>query len=381
MTLPQYSYVSTPGDISFAFAELAGGGTVALDLEAAGLHRYRDSVCLVQAARKGKIYVIDPLAKGADITPLGAILADPSTRKVFHGCDYDVRLLKRDYGFTFRSIFDTMIASQFLGRKAIGLAALLMEEFGVLADKKFQKADWSARPISEGMLAYAALDVAYLEELADRLERALTEAGRLEWAKEEFALLENAEPSPLSPPSALEAKGAGKFTPRQCAVLQALLDLRDRTAQKWDRPPFKVLPGDLLLTWAVTPPKSKKELFETKGASERILGRLSGELMEAIETALALPPGECPVREEAPRFPPMTGEEKERLAKLKAVRTKRSEELLIDPGLLVNTATLEKVARAEPGTEGALLNSLLKNWQKEAVGSALAALTEAAVSS
>src|SRR4029079_4760815 len=121
---------------------------------------------------------------------LGTLLEDSKVEVVFHDADYDLRLLHQDYGWNVRNIFDTRLAAQLLGIRAFGLAALLERYFDVRLDKKHQRADWSMRPLSQGMLDYAAQDTIYLLELRDRMHHDLDRAGRLDWAREEFALLE-----------------------------------------------------------------------------------------------------------------------------------------------------------------------------------------------
>ena len=48
---------------------------------------------------------------------------------------------------------------------------LLEEKFGVKVNKRLQKADWGARPLSPELLQYAAQDTHYLIPLRDLLER------------------------------------------------------------------------------------------------------------------------------------------------------------------------------------------------------------------
>ena len=108
---------------------------------------------------------------------------------MFHDADYDLRLLDREYGFRATNLFDTRIAAQLLNEPGVGLAALLERYLGVRLDKRFQRADWSARPLSPGMLEYAAADTRHLPELRDILRGQLRERGRLTWAEEEFGLL------------------------------------------------------------------------------------------------------------------------------------------------------------------------------------------------
>ena len=113
---------------------------IAVDLEAAGFHRYSDRVCLVQLSTPDDTWVLDPLAvEVADA--LRPCLEDPGVQVLVHGADYDIRLLDRDFGIHPRSIFDTQVAASLLGEPSIGLAALLEKYVGVELSKKYQRAD------------------------------------------------------------------------------------------------------------------------------------------------------------------------------------------------------------------------------------------------
>ena len=172
----------------------------------------------------------------------------PSIEIVFHDADYDLRLLRQDYGWATRRIFDTRIAAQLLGYKAFGLAALLDLHFGIALDKKFQRADWSLRPLSEGMLQYASQDTMYLLALRDILHAELAAKGRLGWAAEEFARLEQTQWSPEDSSQVyLKVKGARDLTRRELAVLRELVPWRDGVAKELDRSTFRVVSNDVLL--------------------------------------------------------------------------------------------------------------------------------------
>lgn len=372
MTPAPYRYLTAPREIGAYLASLRGEPLVALDFEADSLHSYREKICLGQVSTPAGNTVIDALAGNRVLEGLGAVLEDPGIRKVFHGGDYDVRLLKRGYGFAVRNLFDTMIAAQLAGRPRVGLAALLREELGVVLDKKYQRADWSQRPLGPELLAYAALDTAHLLELRERLEAELERLGRRAWAEEEFRLLEAVEPAPERRPWCLDVKGAGRFSPRQLAVLQALLEVREAEARRRDRPPFKVLSAEVLLAWAQKPPASRREVLETPRAGAGALQRLAGEILAAVERALALPDDACPRPSFTPR-PPLDAAQEKRLKGLKKARAEASARLGIEPGLLVNSATLERLVRLPAQEAAASLSDLLKGWQLEAVGAQLRA--------
>jgi ribonuclease D len=367
--VPAYLLLDEAGEAGEFLEGLRTEARIAVDLEADSLHSYREKVCLVQVSTEARTAILDPLAAPGVLTGLAPVLGDPAVQKVLHGGDYDVRLLKRD-GVSARNLFDTMIAAQFAGRERFGLAALLGEEFGVVLDKRYQRADWSRRPLDPGMLAYAAADTDHLLALADRLSEELVRLGRLGWAQEEFTLLEQVEPSPPKKPWCLNVKGAGRLAPRQLARLQALLELREELAGSWNRPPFKVLSNQVLIDWAVQPPAGRRELTATPGAGGPLLDRIAAPALEALARAEALPEGECP-RAEAVRRVPLTPGEERRLARLKAAREAASRALRIEPGLLVNGATLERLARLDPAEAAAELPAALKRWQREALGDPL----------
>ncbi|GAB6062942.1 ribonuclease D [Deferrisoma palaeochoriense] len=360
-----------------AVAELATASRLAVDLEADSLHSYREKVCLVQASTERGNWILDPLTDDGWFPAFARILEDPSVEKVAHGADYDIRLLKKDRGVSVRNVFDTMIAAQFTGRPRFGLAALLEEFFGIRLDKKHQRADWSARPLAPDLLAYAALDTAYLLPLRDRLTEELEKLGRGAWVEEECRRLEAAEPADTNGPTVWKVKGAHALGPRDLAVLQALLEVRDRYARQWDRPAFKVLSNQTLLDWAARPPRSRAAVLQTEGVGKALLARIADDVVAAVEEALALPPEAWP-RRETTAYVPLTEREEARLKRLKRARTRLAKRLGLDPGLLVNSATLERLARLDPAEAPGWLATNLKVWQQEVVGpELLAALSTA----
>ena len=174
--------IETPDALSGLFGDLSSETLLAVDTEAASFHRYRDRVYLLQVSSRRRTAVVDPLAV-RDLGALGQLLADPQVEIVFHDADYDLRLLEQEYGFRATRLFDTRIAAQLLNEPGIGLAALLEKYFGVKLDKRYQRADWSARPLSREMISYAASDTRHLPGLRDIMREQLATRGRLSWAE------------------------------------------------------------------------------------------------------------------------------------------------------------------------------------------------------
>ena len=162
---------------------------LAFGSEASSFYHSPEKLCLLQVAipsRPHFAYLIDPLAMGgpAKLAPLAPVFASEKIRIIFHAAEYDLFLLGRDCGFAVHNLFDTMISAQLLGYPGIGLAALVERHFGLTLPKDEQRSDWSARPLAEKQLCYAATDVYYLVQLVEILEAELDQANRRTWAEE-----------------------------------------------------------------------------------------------------------------------------------------------------------------------------------------------------
>jgi len=367
------SYVARPDSLAELIAAVRRAPRVAVDTEAASFHRYRDRIYLIQISTADRTALIDPLAI-ADLSPVGAVLADPGIEKTFHDADYDLRVLDRDYGFRAARLFDTRIAAQLAGEPAIGLAALLEKYAGVKLAKEHQKADWSQRPLPPPMLAYAAEDTRHLLALRDALERRLRDLGRLDWANEEFTRLEALRWTGVAEGDTdgyLRVKGAKGLPPRNLAAFRELHRWRETVAQRDDKAPFRVIGNDSLLAVSKVLPAAPRDLAGLKEVPASLARRHGAALLEAVARAKALPESELPRLERAAR-PPKDPDFDARVERLKAVRNRVAAELKIDPGVLCGRTTLEAVARAAPKDRAGLAQvEELRRWQAEVLGDAL----------
>ena len=361
-----FEIVTTVEELETVAKELLKEDVVAFDTEADSFYHYFDKVCLIQVATRKKCWLIDPLTiGGADkLTPLAPVFSSAKVRVLFHAAEYDIYVLKRDCGFEFTNLYDTMVSAQLLGYPAIGLAALIEKHFGVSLPKDEQRSDWSRRPLTDKQLSYAASDVLYLIKLAETLEKELKKAGRLDWAMDEFETLcgRRWPDREFDELGYLRIKGARSLDPVELAVLRELFLLRDERAREIDRPPFKVLGNRTLLEISRAQTTDLDSLGEIKGITDLILKRLGKDLVSAVKKGLRKPHGPIPKIETGARRR-MDRRTEKRLASLKDWRGPRAEALKLDPGVLCPNAALEAIAWAEPKTAKDLKGlPELKDW-------------------
>ena len=376
---PGVSLIQSQAELESLFARLRGAPLLAVDTEAASFHRFTDRVYLLQISSREETAIVDPLAVES-LAPLGEVLADPAVETVFHDADYDLRLLDREYGYHAAGLFDTRIAAQLLNEPGVGLAALLERYLGVRLDKRFQRADWSARPLSPAMLDYAAADTRHLPELRDILRAQLEARGRLTWAEEEFALLHDLHWSPPNgEPGYLRLKGAKALNGRELAILRELHGWRESEAQRSDRATFRILNNEPMLAMARKPPADMAELKAIPGISADQAERRGRDILAAVRRGLEVPDGELPRIERPPRraYDPAF---EARVERLKGVRNQLAVRFDLAPGVLCPNGTLEAIARANPETlEQLAAVPDLRRWQLREFGpELLAAVAEPA---
>ena len=261
---------------------------LAVDTESNSLYAYREQVCLIQFSIPEKDFLLDPLAL-SDLSILAPIFADPTYEKVFHGAEYDLMCLKRDFGYSFTNLFDTRLASRTLGHKRNSLQDLLSDSFGVQVNKRFQRANWGKRPLSQELLNYARYDTHYLLPLRHKLAQELHAVNRWEEASEAFELLTMVNPhnNGFDPNGFWRISNARKLTPTQLAILRELYLYRDSQAKKLDRPHFKVIGDKSLLAIAQAVPENLDALGTVPGMTSGQISRYGRGVLEAIQRGLS----------------------------------------------------------------------------------------------
>jgi len=287
------SVVETGAALADVTDRLAHGhGPVAVDAERASGYRYGQRAYLVQLRRAGAgTVLIDPVAC-PELAGVDAALQDAEA--ILHAASQDLPCLA-EIGFRPRQLFDTELAGRLLGYPRVALGTLVEEVLGFHLEKGHSAADWSARPLREELLRYAALDVEVLIELRDALAAELAEQGKTEWARQEFAAVLAAKPAaPRSDPWR-RTSGIHRVPSRRgLAVVRELWTARDRIAQAADLSPRRVLPDAAIIEAARTFPANAAQLSRISGFTGRQARRHEKEWLAAIGRARASADTELP---------------------------------------------------------------------------------------
>ncbi|WP_345343241.1 HRDC domain-containing protein [Candidatus Villigracilis affinis] len=287
--LPPPIWVNTKQVLQKMMDDLVTQSRVAVDTESNSLHAFREQVCLIQITSSHTDYLIDPLEL-RDLKLLAPIFSNPRIEKVFHAAEYDLICLRRDFGFSFANLFDTMHAARVLGYPAVGLDRLLGDKFNVQMDKRHQKANWAARPLSKEQIHYARLDTHYLFNLRDALEQELREKNRWEFAKDDFmrACLLDEVKQKTNGESWERFSGRKDLSLRELTVMAHLCKWREKEAEKLNRPLYKVIMDDTLITLSKNQAQQKVDL-SAAGLSEKQIHLWGDAVLAAIRQGVSAP--------------------------------------------------------------------------------------------
>ncbi len=364
--LPPPTLVETEPAFERLLDALEGETEIAVDTEADSFYCYRDKVCLFQVTAGGEDWLVDPLSD-IDLGAFGEVLADPNVTKVFHDAEYDVLILKREFDFKFASLFDTRVAAAVLGSTSPGLASVLSTHFGVELDKSQQRSNWARRPLSPKQIAYARLDTRFLLPLMHEQKEELERQERAMIVETECRRLELLEPPPIEPhPNDFaRIKGARALDPKGISALRELHGMREKLAERYDLPPFRILGNKTMLEIAQVRPRNEKELLRIDGVTPKVLGRSGDRIRRALERAERNGPiSRLPTPHRRDGTGGLDEIESELHDRLKRMRKEASEKVGIESAYLLNRHILLQLAKERPTSMAAVEDlECMEPWQ------------------
>lgn len=345
---------------------MKGETEVAVDIEADSLHHFYEKVCLIQLTVNGNNFIVDPLAE-VDMTCFLETLKTKTL--ILHDAGYDLRMMQSTFGFELEGkLFDTMLAAQLLGSDHLGLAAMLEEYFGVTISKVGQRWDWSARPLENEKLEYAACDTHYLHELAEILKNKLIKLGRLSWHEEscqkciETAIAEKPQ---ADPDREWRIKGSRQLGNRTLTILKNIWYWRQEQAKLADLPPYKIMNNSLMIAIAgFSADKANKPLGKGPKLPRHCIGQRLKKLKRTIEQARQVPKEQW-IQHPKPQYGKRPSASSQHIAEyIKEKCSEIAEELNLLPQIIAPKAAINLIANKRPTTIDEISEtSGLMKWQ------------------
>ena len=279
-------YINTADQLRELCGHIQKASWLALDTEFLREKTYYSKFCLLQIATPDWVACVDPIAL-PELSELFEAIYNPNIVKVFHSCHQDLEIFYQMTGKVPGPIFDTQVAAPLLGyQDNPGYAMLVSSLLNINLNKAHTRADWSKRPLTEAEIQYAADDVIYLCQIYQIMLQKLESLGRAGWLKHDFAELENPDNYQVLPEKAwLKLRGKNKLTSKQLAIVQALTEWREKTAQAENRPKTWLLRDELVFDMAKLQPETVAELTTIRNINERTVHRYGRKLCELIAIA------------------------------------------------------------------------------------------------
>lgn len=347
---------------------LRGETFVTVDTEFMRERTYWPELCVVQLGGTSEVAVVDALAPGLDLAPLGALLADTNVMKVFHAARQDIEIFVLRFGDVPRPMFDTQVAAMVAGfGDQVGYDSLVAATTGGHIDKAHRFSDWAARPLSPAQINYAAADVTHLRKVYEKLKARLDKDGRLEWVAEEMALLADPATYRADPEAMWERLRPRTNNRRLLGVLRAVAAWREREAQKSNIPRGRMLKDEALLEIAASAPTDVDALSRMRGVTRGFAeGRMGAGLLAAIADAKALPDADlpdAPNHRDGPKASPAL------VSLLKVLLAAKCEQHHVAPKLVANSEDIDRLATEDEPTIAAL-----SGWRRDVFGADALAL-------
>jgi ribonuclease D len=362
MTEIPTQFITTTEALASLCARLAEEEFITVDTEFMREKTYYPELCLVQLAGTQDVAVVDAMAKGIDLTPLGELLAKPEPVKVFHACRQDVEIFLLLFGAVPQNLFDTQVAAMVAGfGDQVGYDSLVQSLTGGHIDKTYRFSDWSARPLTKAQIDYAAADVTHLRTVYEKLSARLRVEGRLEWVGQEMEVLADPNTYRVDPARAWERLKIRTNNRRQLALVKAIAAWREREAQRVNIPRGRLLKDEQIPEVAALAPDNAEALTRARGISAGFANGKSGlSLLAAIAEAKALGEGDLP-RIERPRDTPRASPAL--VALLKVLLNAASEQNNVAARLVASGEEIEALALDETAP-----NPILEGWRREMFG-------------
>lgn len=251
--------IETPGQLNDLVKVFADSGvkTIAMDFEEeSNLHVYGEHLCLVQVFDGTSYYMIDAwkIQNYPDGTEALKLFLESPVEKIMFDCTSDAAIVRKSLKIQLKNVFDIRVIAQTLGFMG-NLTSLIERNLHIqsenpLLKKKYQRANWMKRPLSEEQIMYALDDVKYLFDLKLSLQEELKAQPMPIQKKVQVAMRKCAEPKHQNKPGWEKICNYKKLSRSEKIYLRNFFVARDNLAKKANCPPTNVVEKQILVSMA-----------------------------------------------------------------------------------------------------------------------------------
>ena len=292
----KFDYIDSNQALEAFCEKIQGCQFCALDTEFIREKTYFPLLALIQLATETHQACIDPIAV-SDFSPLVKLFHNSQMIKILHAPSQDLELFYQQFDALPSPIFDTQLAAAVLGyANQIGYADLVNRICKVQLDKKYTRADWSKRPLSEGELDYAMDDVRYLIEIYQTMKDDLERLGRWSWLEADMMNLSEKSNYELDITSMWKKlKGLNRLKGAGLNNADQLCRWREARAIKSNRPKRWIMKDEDIVDIARFKPKSHHDLNQIGNLGAEFIRKNGDELLAVLEQAAKIDPVDYPV--------------------------------------------------------------------------------------
>ncbi len=282
----QYQLIEDNISLQNLCQQYSKANVLAIDTEFVRTRTLYPRLGLLQVFDGKQLALIDPIAID-DLSPFWQLLTDKNIIKVLHACSEDLEVFLTSANCKPVNLIDSQIMMSFLGHGlSMGYAAMVEYFTGIELDKSESRTDWIKRPLTQKQLNYASADVEHLFSIYPKLVEEIEQVGRLEFAKQETALLIKRKFTPINEDQLYrQIKLAWRLNSQQLNSLKHLTKWRYQQAKKRDLPLGFVVKENTLMAVAQYNPQSLTAMNQLSGAEVLDIRHKGKEMLSVLNEA------------------------------------------------------------------------------------------------
>lgn len=288
-----FQYIHQQADLESVLMLMRQHSVFGLDTEFIKVDTFWPKLGLFQINIADQVFLLD--GKSLNLNEFWQQIFS-AQQNIFHACGEDIDLI---YYYSnqkkLSNVFDTQVAMSFLGHGLqVSYQNALKEVLNIDIDKDQTRSDWLARPLSSEQMNYAANDVLYIVDLAEKLKAELHHKNLYQQVLEDCSHL-TIEIATETPKDKLYTDvGNYRHSRKQLMQLQLLSVWREEMVKALNQPRSFLLKNSTMIDLVEKNPNNNFQLSQIKDIRPNVVREFGKTILDIIKF---LPdPEEWPLR-------------------------------------------------------------------------------------